>query len=234
MPRPRLLVTTPFHLRALLDSGVELPPVDMLLSATAPLSDDLAREAEARLGAPLHEIYGCTETGQLASRRTTDGAALAAAARRPARAGRTTSPSPAAATCEGRAGAGRRHRARTTTARSCCTAAMPTWSTSPASAPRSPTSTTSSTAIPGVEDGCFFMPDEPRPTDGITRLCAFVVAPDADADAAVAKRCAQRIDPIFLPRPLVLRRRLPRNATGKLPRAELQALLDRHARGAQP
>jgi acyl-coenzyme A synthetase/AMP-(fatty) acid ligase len=41
-----------------------------------------------------------------------------------------------------------------------------------------------------------------------------------------------RIDPIFLPRPLVMVERLPRNATGKLPRGELQALLDRHQRGA--
>ncbi|MFX7891121.1 hypothetical protein ABTK46_20125, partial [Acinetobacter baumannii] len=30
----------------------------------------LAREAEARLAAPLLEIYGSTETGQLATRRT--------------------------------------------------------------------------------------------------------------------------------------------------------------------
>ena len=71
VPRPRALVTTPFHLRALLDAGVAVPPLDFILSATAPLSEDLARRAEAALGAPLLEIYGCTETGQLASRRST-------------------------------------------------------------------------------------------------------------------------------------------------------------------
>ncbi|HEX5802790.1 MAG TPA: AMP-binding protein, partial [Azospira sp.] len=74
VPRPRLLVTTPFHLRALLDAGIELPTIDQLLSATAPLSEALARAAETRCAAPLHEIYGCTETGQIASRRTVDGA----------------------------------------------------------------------------------------------------------------------------------------------------------------
>jgi hypothetical protein len=74
LPRPRVLVTTPYHLRALLADQGTLPAVDQILSATAPLSQDLANEAESRFGAPLHEIYGCTETGQLASRRTSAGA----------------------------------------------------------------------------------------------------------------------------------------------------------------
>ncbi|KAB2912656.1 MAG: beta-hydroxyacyl-ACP dehydratase, partial [Dechloromonas sp.] len=34
----------------------------------------------------------------------------------------------------------------------------------------------------------------------------------------------QRIEAIFLPRPLLLVDKLPRNSTGKLPRADLQAL----------
>ena len=75
LPRPRVLVTTPYHLRALLAESAALPAADLLLSATAPLSRDLAVEAETRFAAPLFEIYGCTETGQIASRRTTSGAA---------------------------------------------------------------------------------------------------------------------------------------------------------------
>ena len=71
VPAPRLLVTTPFHLAALLAAGLDLPAVDMLLSATASLSAQLAADAEARFKAPLYEIYGSTESGQLASRRTT-------------------------------------------------------------------------------------------------------------------------------------------------------------------
>ena len=74
VPQPRLLVTTPFHLSALLASGIDLPAIDLLLSATAPLSTPLAADAEARTGAPLLEIYGSTESGQLASRRTTTAA----------------------------------------------------------------------------------------------------------------------------------------------------------------
>ena len=73
VPRPRALVTTPFHLKTLLLSGLPLPPVDLVLSATAPLSPQLAAEAETRLSARLIEIYGCTEAGQVAARRTTDG-----------------------------------------------------------------------------------------------------------------------------------------------------------------
>ncbi|HEY8707665.1 MAG TPA: AMP-binding protein, partial [Burkholderiaceae bacterium] len=73
-PRPRMLVTTPFHLKTLLDSGVALPAIDLTLCATAPLSPQLAARAESLLGAPLLEIYGCTEAGQVATRRTTAGA----------------------------------------------------------------------------------------------------------------------------------------------------------------
>ncbi|MEX4005603.1 hypothetical protein AB4Y38_43420, partial [Paraburkholderia sp. EG285A] len=46
--------------------GSALPPAELVLSATAPLSEKLALEAEARLKAPLVEIYGSTETGQIA------------------------------------------------------------------------------------------------------------------------------------------------------------------------
>jgi acyl-CoA synthetase (AMP-forming)/AMP-acid ligase II len=73
VPQPRALVTTPFHLKALLLSGIALPPVDLVLSATAPLSPQLAAQAEAAMGARLVEIYGCTEAGQVATRRTTAG-----------------------------------------------------------------------------------------------------------------------------------------------------------------
>src|SRR5262249_32949133 len=63
---------TPVHLRTLLAAGVDLPTVDLVLSATAPLSQNLAREVEHRFGTRLLEIYGSTETGQIASRRTAE------------------------------------------------------------------------------------------------------------------------------------------------------------------
>jgi acyl-coenzyme A synthetase/AMP-(fatty) acid ligase len=78
------------------------------------------------------------------------------------------------------------------------------------------------TAIPGVVDGAFFMPDE-TDADGVTRLMAFVVAPTlTPADIAAALRA--RIDAAFLPRPIVMLERLPRQLTGKLPREQMKAL----------
>ncbi len=74
MPRPCMLVTTPFHLKMLLESGVSVPAIDLVVCATAPLSPQLAARAEAAFEAPLLEIYGCTEAGQVATRRTTAGA----------------------------------------------------------------------------------------------------------------------------------------------------------------
>ena len=68
--RPRVLVSTPLHLRALADSGVVFPEIDLITSATAPLDQELARRVEARLQAPLLEIFGSTETGVIATRRT--------------------------------------------------------------------------------------------------------------------------------------------------------------------
>jgi acyl-coenzyme A synthetase/AMP-(fatty) acid ligase len=43
----------------------------------------------------------------------------------------------------------------------------------------------------------------------------------------------QRIDTIFLPRPLLLVEQLPRNATGKLPQQALQAFAAQHLRGGE-
>jgi len=220
VPPPRLLVTTPFHLTALLSAGIELPPVDMLLSATAPLSTTLAGEAETRTGAPMFEIYGSTESGQLASRRTTDGATwtLLPGVRLEQSGDDTIA-------CDGHV-EGRvalsdliellpdqrfllhgRHADLVNIAGKRTSLAYLNHQLG---------------AVPGVVDGAFFLPDEEGP-DGITRLTAFVVAPGLNA-RQVTVELRQRVDAIFLPRPLVLVDKLPRNSTGKLPRADLQTL----------
>ncbi len=72
VPQPRALVTTPIHLRTLLSSEVEFPPLDLVVSATAPLTQELAREVENKYQTSLLEIYGSTETGQIAIRRTAE------------------------------------------------------------------------------------------------------------------------------------------------------------------
>jgi acyl-coenzyme A synthetase/AMP-(fatty) acid ligase len=78
--------------------------------------------------------------------------------------------------------------------------------------------------IPGVRDGIFFMPEGERP-ERVTRLTALVVAPGLDA-AALTRALRERVHPAFLPRPLLFVDALPRNATGKLPRAALHALAE--------
>jgi acyl-coenzyme A synthetase/AMP-(fatty) acid ligase len=79
-------------------------------------------------------------------------------------------------------------------------------------------------SIPGVLDGAFFHAEEP---DGeraeLSRVGACVVAPGLDAPRLLAE-LRQRIDAVFLPRPLLLVESLPRNSTGKLPQAALRSL----------
>lgn len=220
VPRPRLLVTTPFHLSALLSADIDLPPLDLLLSATAPLSTALAANAEARTGAPMLEIYGSTESGQLASRRTTEGAewTLLPGVRLEPSGDETIA---CGGHVEGRIALSDliellpdhrfllhgRHTDLINIAGKRTSLAYLNHQLG---------------AVPGIVDGAFFMPDEEGP-DGITRLTAFVVAPGLTA-RQVTVGLRQRIDPIFLPRPLVLVDQLPRNSTGKLPRGDLQAL----------
>src|SRR5690606_22950059 len=67
---PRLLVTTPVHLRALVESGVMLPPMAGIVTSTAPLPQRLAAQAEDRCGCEVRELFGSTEPCATARRRT--------------------------------------------------------------------------------------------------------------------------------------------------------------------
>ncbi|TAM00214.1 MAG: acyl-CoA synthetase, partial [Rhodanobacter sp.] len=78
-------------------------------------------------------------------------------------------------------------------------------------------------AIPGVRDGVVFQHGD-GDTLGVHRVAALVVAPGLDGHA-ILDALRRVIDPLFLPRPLKLVEALPRNETGKLPRAALLELL---------
>jgi acyl-coenzyme A synthetase/AMP-(fatty) acid ligase len=223
LPRPRMLVSTPIHLRALLACAPGIPPADLLLSATAPLSRELAREAEQRFQAPLLEIYGSTESGQLATRRTArerkwrlwPGVCLTLEDGRAwARGGHLEQPTPMCDELEPLDAERFLLRGRLADLVNIA-------------GKRSSLSylTHQLNSIPGVEDGVFFFPQEPHPSEaGVARVAAAVVAPGLDA-ARLTEALRQRIDPVFLPRPLLLVERLPRNSTGKLPRDALRSLL---------
>lgn len=243
IPQPRVLVTSPIHLRALLAAGHALPRAALVLSATAPLSEKLACEAEAALDAPLVEIYGSTETGQIATRRTSQGAAweLFPDIRLDARAepddddsgptvwvsgGHVEAPVPMGDALE-LLGDGRfllhgRKADLVNIAGKRTSLAYLNHQLN---------------AIPQVLDGVFFMPDEAAAAhddtrlEPVTRLVALVVAPTLTA-AGLQRALRERIDPAFMPRPLVFVDALPRNETGKLPRDVLAALVAQHARPA--
>ncbi|WP_217424584.1 AMP-binding protein [Nitrogeniibacter mangrovi] len=213
LPRPRLLVTTPHHLRTVLRADEAMPPADLLLSATAPLDEDLAGAAEAAFGGPLLEIYGSTETGQIATRRTAAGEPWQLFpdirledrdAATWALGGHIEQPVPLGDRIE-LTGPGRFR----LVGRNADLINIAGKRSSLAYLDRQ------LQAIDGVEDGAFHLPDESGRE--ITRLAAFVVAPGLTA-AQIVAALRTRIDPLFLPRPLVLLDRLPRNATGKLPR----------------
>lgn len=70
VPEPRVLVSTPVHLRALVGSGLKFSRLARVLSATAPLDAALAASVEAMFSCEVVEIYGCTEVGSMAWRRT--------------------------------------------------------------------------------------------------------------------------------------------------------------------
>jgi acyl-coenzyme A synthetase/AMP-(fatty) acid ligase len=230
-PAPRVLFTTPFHLRAWIE-GAEpgtTAAVETIVSATAPLSVALARRAEERTGAELLEIYGCTEAGQVATRRPTrgpewtalDGLKLWKVGEQVMVAGgHVERPTTLGDVIDVEAD-GTRFVLHGRTADMVNIAGK-----------RNSLGYLNHqiTAIAGVEDGAFFMPDEAQP-DGVTRLAAFAVAPGLTA-AQILEALRTRIDPAFLPRPLVLVDRLPRQLTGKLPRESLLALARAHGIGA--
>jgi acyl-coenzyme A synthetase/AMP-(fatty) acid ligase len=224
-PPPRALVTTPFHLKALLESGLEMPRVELVVCATAPLAPQLAAQAEAAFGAPLLEIYGCTEAGQVATRRTTagaewrsfDGLVLSGNDEQAVvSGGHVPEPTPLADVLEvlgpdtfrllGRSNdlvniAGKRSSLGHLNFHL--------------------------NAIEGVLDGAFWIPAEAGDGAGVARLVAFVVAPGLRREQLLAG-LRQRVDAAFLPRRVVHVEALPREATGKLTAARLAELAAAH------
>jgi acyl-coenzyme A synthetase/AMP-(fatty) acid ligase len=227
-------VTTPVHLRALVADPGGMPPVGLILSATAPLSADLAESAEACFQAPLVEIYGCTEAGQIATRRSThetdwhcfDDVALhedeagwwasGAAVEGIAPVQDVIEPTGPARFRLGSRSADLVNIAGKRSSISYLTHQL--------------------LSIPGVEDGTFLMDEgareaEPRqavprqaePRQAVPRLTALVVAPGLSTEQ-IMQALRETLDPAFLPRPMVRVASLPRNHLGKLLRADLLRL----------
>lgn len=214
VPEPRVLVTTPLQIRALLRASAKLATIDQVVSATAPLFGEMAEAAERRWKTQVFEIFGATEVGSIASRRTVADDVWhtyprVRLSRDDAHAGRVSVHGPFAEPCAvndvitylddqhfrlvGRAAdmvklGGRRASLAELTR--------------------------ILTEIEGVSDGQFIAPEDldRRPT---ARLVAFAVAPQRTADEILSV-LRSRIDPLFLPRRIILVDQLPRNDVGKL------------------
>ena len=70
LPRPVILITTPLQLKACAYSGLDWPEIEFVVCSTAPLSTELAIKSEQAMQTRVMEVYGSTETGAIASRRT--------------------------------------------------------------------------------------------------------------------------------------------------------------------
>jgi len=218
---PRVLITTPVHLKALVESGVGLPPLAGIVTATAPLSQELAAAAEQAFSTEVREMFGSTETCIFARRRTAletawmllpgvqlepqpDGTCVHAA--------HLATPVVLADLVEllpdnrfvlrGRRAdlleiAGKRASLGDLTRKL--------------------------QAVPGVADAVVVQL-APEPGHAVGRIAALVVAPERE-EAEILRDLRELMDPVFLPRPLRKVAALPRNDTGKLPRDAVLALL---------
>jgi len=226
LPEPRWMVTTPAHLRTCVGAGAVLPPLTGILCATMPLAAELAAHAEALSAAPVHEFYGSTETGVIATRRTAQGQCWR--------------------TCEGIRLEQRGEETWAAGGHLAAPARLPDRIALDGATeftllgrPEDMVKIAGKRAsleelnrqllgVRGVRDGVFFLPEARGARTA--RLAALVVAPGCAArDILAALR--GRIDAAFLPRPLLIVDALPRNATGKVTREALLALARSAARG---
>jgi 3-hydroxymyristoyl/3-hydroxydecanoyl-(acyl carrier protein) dehydratase len=230
--RPCWWMTTAVQLRAPLNNGTPLEGLEGILASTMSVPAALAAAAESAWKVPVMEVYGSTETGALAIRRTAcesawvplagvslwhegegEGRKLWAAGTHvgpPVQLGDDIQFQP-----DGRfLWLGRSNDLIKVGGRRASLSAL----------------NRSLTDIPGVADGAYCVPDQasaagsddgPRPAP---RLAAFYVSPTLSPED-VLRALRTRVDPAFLPRPLHRVAELPRNANGKLPQAALAGLL---------
>jgi len=219
----RVLITAPVHLRALVESAQSMPALDRVVSATAPLALELAQRCESMWSTRVFEVYGCTETGMVATRRTVDGPvwttmrdvrievcggefhAYGGHVRPGPLADRLRPITDSTFELEGRAGDVVNIGGKRASLEGLNRLLL---------------------SIDGVIDGAIFEPPAVTDSTREQRLMALVVAPNITRAELLAALRAQ-IDAAFLPRPLLRVDSLPRNAQGKLPKAELLAVAEK-------
>ncbi len=221
VPEPRVLVTTPVHMRAIVASGQRFPRVALVLSATAPLDAELAKQVESLLDTTLLEMFGSTETCVIATRRTSSEQSwhlYPEVMLEPDAEGVNVnapwfaSPMRLQDVIERQPGnrfviRGRNADMVDVAGKRASLADL----------------TRRLLAIAGVEDAVVFQPDAAA-SGVVRRVAALVVAPTLTLEVIV-EQLSHSVDAAFIPRPLVRVAALPRNEVGKLPREKLLAAL---------
>ena len=214
---PRWLMTSPLHLRACVAARQPLPGLAGVLSSTMPLDIQLARDAETLWNAPVFEIYGSSEAGMIATRRSAvdeawelcPGVQLTETAGEfSVQGGHILEPQRIADelrpederrfTLHGRKTSLVKIAGKRTSIEALNAALL---------------------RIDGVHDGVFYQ------RESAERLGAVVVAPGL-TPLALRVSLRRHIDPAFLPRPLHFVAALPRSENGKLTRQSLLELVD--------
>lgn len=213
-----LWVATPLHLRALVASTRAGPRCRGVVASTMALGASIAARTEALLGAPVLEIYGSTETGAIAMRRTAREDVW-----QPLREVRVEH------TPEGTLAWGAHFRSPQQLADE--TAVRPDGSFILLGRHADMVKIGGRRAslaglnlllqdLPGLHDGVFYLPSTGKPDE---RLVLLYDGPPLDRSLARAW-LRERIDPVFMPRAIIRVDRLPRTGADKLPRAALDEL----------
>ena len=214
---PRWLMTSPLHLRACVAARQPLPGLAGVLSSTMPLDAQLAQDAEKLWGAPVFEIYGSSEAGMIATRRTARDETweLCPGVQLTERAGEFSVQGGHILQPQRIADELRMRDARRFTLHG-----------RKANVVKIAGKRTSIEAlnaallrVDGVQDGVFYL------RDGAERVGALVVAPGV-TPRALRAALRRHIDAAFLPRPLHFVGALPRSENGKLTRDALLELVD--------
>ncbi len=218
---PRILVSTPVHLRSMVMSGLSFPSVSRVLCATAPLAQALAADVEDVFGGTLAEVYGCSEVGSMACRTTSesdvwtlfsgitfdliDGQTNASAAHLPVSvvlSDKLTMLAPNTFQLLGRSEdmieiGGKRGSLLEMNK--------------------------ILLAMPSIVDGAVFIPDN---NAGLNRVASIIVLAAGTCKSDVLDGFRAVLDPVFIPRPLYIVEALPREESGKLSRKKLLSLYE--------
>lgn len=217
---PAAWIATPLHLRSLVHSAEALPSCRVVIVSTMPLTQAIARQSERQLDAPVLEIYGSTETGALAMRRTareTQWRAMDGVDLVPGDGGATARGSHFASPVKLQdelaiepdgsfALLGRQTDLVKIGGRRASLAGL----------------NLLLQELPGLEDGVFYLPGTGSPTE---RLCLIHTGAPLDR-MATRQWLRERLDPVFLPRAFIRIDRLPRSDNGKLRRQMLDRVFE--------